>query len=1507
MTSPASSSAASPFTGFGQSGPQGSTSSQSAKTAPIKEQSYLEATPVIYPTIVPLEWSFPLIYRSKADNNDLGSNKVESATGGPGPDLQASAATPSFTQGPPSGIPPYLAAETPASLPAGPSPGNTSSFSTAGQAGNHIQKPWRIRWASYKAKTEVTVPSTESPMSPAPIRTGRASAISTPRAGLLQVPHVYGNSPLNPISPTGSIFDKGKSRARAASDASRKSGITHYSERSRHKKRRLHGSASSLDGDSSEALLRAYYGEARQAEYDSTLEALADQKRFSALKPLLNGKRHFLRSASPTRSSDTTADGMPAERPKMISYDSVIQHGLLPERLATIDRARSMASQTGPKPRVGESRLYTFSLTSPDLDLSEYTGLDEANAYPDLEPEASGTFTASDLFPTLYNDNGIYTPPSSMHPASIHPIPSAAALSSGQNGSYGKVPFFLSSLNISSSSNTEAVAASDAFLKAVEEHILGAIQKSYHPAAGPTIAELTSGREEAPKSSKWPPSAGVICGHGILYPSNGPQSLANPETATMSRTLDTCPSLPVTSVFLHCRAQLTAADVRVSAQMQNSTLQAITVPPGKAEAPPSPLPPKYGLSASISGPYLKKGDIVLICPMSLPAVFLRWYGVTSDKVSRKQAAIERETTHIRRADILNCMVDVAVDISADEAWLLCSFGRGHDIVWPASLALQRGCRLQTQQGPCQIRRKTLTTRVKSSISKASSRTLRKLYFRTRASASADLVAASLNHIEQQNIVKTEERRDRAEKSMMGMTGDSETSHKATEASTKTQSRSLEGEQSGETANTQLEAEQSQSREASPIYDSASLLNGLGCPTLESISQALDELAGPEPEITADLAPRPAILVDDVLNISDDTTQQCHKENGGVYPTPQSGPSSTNHLPLDAQESRDMAGRSTEIASFPGLDGSRTIVDILGDFTWPGYADDGRGPSGPVSSRPTSSGGGGYAPKGVFDDPSTFDLFDSAGLTEEDFSFFDSPIPSSMLEHSHSLPNTFDFHDDKLQAIHAITADDLASFVQTGPVDHFGHLMPRGAGQLVPVQPSTLQDLPGTSFNGEAATPSDNTSAVSQTEIHATSSPFHRTAILHTTPRVDLAPGKMPNMDSQQQDIAADTVPPKYHLSLSTDRNFDVSASARNRIVDAGSVRTLKSFGPVKFRLPSASLSMTSCSLGEHRPAWGKEEYLRQQQEKRALRIKYAYLKPAKAALTYRDTECLSRHWHEDDHLTLTSSGSTYETSSDSDSDGLKSSPDLDADREQLSLPIKDLLATTLLFSLGTSIQNALAMPVHETQSAPDRSKEASAKVSRGEKEAIATIFFQHTIENIDFRERHHSQFVEPSQSLAVSPAYPVLPNAGVCKRLVNVQATEIAVSRQDAIATVSLAAVRNWPRLGLKPHNGPKDIQAVVIAPLLLVDRIVESALADWLHSVTATWEVRLAEEFWHLWLAKFSCTVARIRKTFHRTYRRMFLQTRLRVRLLGGERRLADRSSKDQYVLFIRNRQNLS
>lgn len=1457
MASPStSSSAASPHPGPSSAGNATQASGPGpAKTATSRDQAYLEAIPVIYPKIVPLEWSIPLIHRPRGETNDLGSLKSSSSVASAAETAAASLSTPSGAPGLPARLPSYLSSEIGVSTPAStalplPSPGNTSALAAAtaatGQSIIQLQKPWRIIWASYKAKDEdPNAHRSEHANSPSTVPHDQRSTMSTPQPGLLQVPRTaldYSFPGTASPASVGQSHKRKTGRARAASDASRRSGSTHASTH-RHKKRRTFGHSEKDEDESPEAVLSKHFGEEAHHEYMQMIQAMEDPSRRLRIKALFDGKRRFLK-LTPSSQTLHKTDETQRDAASDLANNPLLQSGHLPQRLAYVQPGPSFSSKNG-KEKEEAALLYTFSMTSSDLDLSDYTGLDEANAYPDLELEASGTFTASDLFPSLYNDNGIYTSPSSMHPASIHPIPAAAALGAGQSGRYGKTPFFLSSLNISGSSNQEAIAASEAYLRAAETYTLDSIRLVYNPNT-PRSAVDSQGKAEtaSPQTSTF--GRGVRCDYGLLYPSLLPEDVTEPYPLSESN-----PSVRNSSVssspFISCQAHFTAVDLRLSVQVQQVKLRGI------------PEHRENSLTAKKSSMNNGARDLsrqpVLLCPQSVPAVFIRWYGEASNTVSPKQAEAEKLLIAEAAPKIVSLLQDYGCNDPVDftgEKWALCALNDSLESAWPISLIVRLAGSPSSVLEEPSLRVNEFSSKryARSAIAKASSRISRKLYFQPPKARSAELSAATASYIEQYNREKAKDRRDRAEKLVANKAVELPDSDIKSGSGLKSEVKADEpGEvqRSSMQVDVELPKQQAKVTYESLRPDSPRILNDLGCPTIGTITSALDSLLGPEQASPSPASEQPSILVGDAPVNGAAPTGTHGIDAGAVYPTPQSGPNSTNQASTGTAEYQETHEASAIQAFSPSHQANRSLTDIFQDFAWPNYTETSLAPSIRVPSRPQSAGGGAaFGPKGVFDDPSTFDFFDSAGLTEEDFSFFDSPIPSD-LPIDNIAQQPLPDQNQQLPDLPAITADDIASFVNTtGPVDHFGHLMPRGESITQVTQAGSTNET----FDYDDDSGSKDAVIIVHTRGRGRSQsndgrnhhmrfhdPEDEASILH----LGRASPQYLDEPARQEPILY-----KYQVPIVAmgPDSFSMSPFLEKDVL----FRLKTAFGPISFLLPSPPSSTDSYNSTEYSDETRKpDSCLIDQKRERANRMRAALSRPHRASESVQKPAQEVRTWHD----AASPVGDYFDSSSDSSS---ASSSDEHSD-DTAPAWTKRLIPAKTPRAAGALPIYALYAPGHLRHPprkaiipslipARDRSKDETTKVNRGEKEAIATILFQHTIENIDFRERQRIKPPTLYRAFQLSVTKTLLPSSATSRKLAKASPTAIGAYHQNVITKMSISALKAWPKLGLKPHNGTKDVQAVVIAPKLLLDDAVRLAIPAWLESVSHAWRVRITVRF---------------------------------------------------------------
>lgn len=1423
MASPStSSSTASPHPGQSAASSGGQLpGSAHPKMDSLRNGSYLEPIPLNYPKIIPLEWSFPLVHHVRTETTDSGSLKTTISAGPLADDFPSNANTPSLSSNLsarlPANVVTDLGVQTPsAAIAPVPSPAITSTISGANQAIVQTQKPWRIMWASYVMKAQDPA-TADQPASPnEPNRNTRESVRSTPHSSeFLQVPQSQPSNQLPEQKPSHEIITDRKkltSRSRAGSSASRRSNDSPASVGQRPRKKRHRDGPPDLRSDSPDFLLGQYNGKERQSQYKQAIENLIRPTRTSRLDPLLAAKKRFLTRDESARKVDLSQD-MQTDAVDSASDDLLCQHGRLPQRLALIEAGQASLPSKAPENKDDTPRLYTFSMTSPSVDLSEYPGL-EANIFAGLELEASGSFTASDLFPALFNDNGIYTAPTSMHPASIHPIPSAAALGPGQ------APFFLSSLNISSSSNREAVTASEAYLKAVEAHVLDAVQKSYNPNEQPINEHMHD--EAATKLSRYQAyGPGVRCGEGIIYPTLTHKLSAASEGSTPTSFQGEDDTAFPCSPFLSCHAHFTAADLRVAINIRNVDYGS--------------FPGAFGNEHSAAGlvpgfrPQKKEGRLVVLCPTRVPAIFARWYGEPSETVSRKQAAAEQAEV----ADAVPLFADLLGehgsslyhDVGGDR-WALCTLSSNVEVVWPGSLLLcrRRSTHRHSHASTAEkLSRPILPDRMRSTMAKASPRVPRNLYFRPFRDRSGDLAAMTVKYIDFFNQEKVKDRRTKAEKQLAEQSSSSVSSDlHENPPSEQTQTISSErGSMQVVSGPSQDDFSPDSRQCGTDAGNTDRLVNELGCPTIDTISSVLDSLldsAVDTPQGSGGiLSPHGSGMTGASV---DQESTHCKAADGSmIYPTPQSGPNSANQASAAPAGTTDAFEGSARPTS-PLQNESRSLADILGDFTWSNYTD-GLAPLQQATSRPVSSSGGAgaYGIRGVFDDPSTFDLFDSGGLTEEDFSFFDSPMAADI-----SLPqSSTHFVPQEPLDLTEITADEIASFVNTaGPIDHFGHLMPQSdQGLLVkPIQPNDPSGPDTTQF--EARQLQDFGS-------YEAATPFSGAEIISTAA----------GWDSVHTKISPPTAR-KYHVRCAD----PFSGGTQLEQIICSSQSSLQAilrspFGPIRLLLPSPHLPDSASCLKNGNSQENENDALSTYNGMplRAERIRAAISGPPLSTRNGEDVFSSKRDWQAAELPVESSSDESIYASSDEDCAAwvdkrLHRPVRARSPKHARRLSPKSLLELAFFYHLPNQDESPAA-EVHA------RNKEGPVKINRGEKEAVATIFFQHTIENIDFRERRSIEVRGASALAQLSCAIIPFGSPKLSRKLASALPTEIAAYHRHALTTLSISALRSWSKLGLGPRNGVKDVQAIVVAPKDLLDDTSRSALGDWLKRVGAIWQVR--------------------------------------------------------------------
>lgn len=1437
------------------------------------------------------------------------------------------------------GAPGVLAAAFPTASPANAPSVNTAASQTLTQ---QTQKPWRIRWACYKAKAEdqYRTPKSLALYNP-PIRSpyvsvtgglaeatppfsasagGRTSMASTPASThLLRIPHTLPNSSIahrialsSPANSSTSAQKRtGKGRDRAFSHTSKQSGggndndLTSGNGARPHKKpKRSRSRAPPQHGSDADlhSRMRKLFGTEHTKEYQQISDLIKECRSRPSPDVLQIRKQQYLRGISPSRAAktaSTTAAASSSMKAGQASYDQPLKGeaflrpyptaepfvpGILPERLAIINRASTISAEGLSETQNADSTtqsekgktvcsdplLYLFSIanTTP-LYQTEGTEPDELfETCEDMHLESSGTFTASDLFPSLFNDNGVYTPPSAMHPAPVHPMSSAASLTAGQSSASNKVPFLVSSFNVWSSSNKEAVSASEAFLKAAENHILTGLAQSYHPDIQIPTNTVKS-TQNFDKSNQQPQltlhSHPIKMGHGIIYPSTIGPSL--PRHSHVNRSDDghissASESQQQKALYLSCSSWFTAADLRIGVNPSRVNFTSLLrLSQGQVDRKNT-----FFRTAQLQNNRITKGQVVVLCPMALPVIFLRWYGRPGENVSRVQSEGERASIPLMRQDFLTMFEDqdgLSNDACGEsDSWILCTFGEGLDIVWPASQVVMAHPQNHSATETPTTWRKRLPSRIRYATAKSSSHLPRSLFFQTRSSRNTKLVAASAAYIEKQSKERERERREKAEKALndssnwVGNPPPSDQLHAEQE-----REHVIHQHQAHPQANTERDAVSDEpvtvGDEAADLTKSSNLPTAhYMAPTYESVLALLDSIPGIDEGDEAEdrsrrvLDSNPAIQVDGIqiqFPEGSDVSEVHQQYPAALYPTP----INSNSQPSMNTGSTE-AGASEPRPPSPPRAANKSLAEIFNDFSWTNYSEGNPTSYKQQTSRPSSSYGYGQQNM-TFDEQASFGLFDTVGLTDEDFSFFDSPdagiaatlseVPADTAQHSRIVT----------QNTSNISADDLASFVRTsGPVDHFGHLMPK-----TPFDMSKSQSQ-GMSFGTadpllDFNTPASTNSGPYSFDIAAFGSPIPQATFAQ-----DVTPTQDSNIDQLHNDVFGIRI--ASGLSGPTEVGGDAQSDSPSQIKYSTSHQAAYTeqgtpshrdpalpsesmFTPLRFLPPSLPTlySIASDNLMEEKRTenlFCAEDTCSQHMLARATHLKASLTRvssqhPDNAGPLLH----VKRPWQRDLAAPVENLSST---SSSTDSENSGESPDTETELPVHSSPMVHSIPPKLFSLLSTTFTQLLPRLLDERpdQSAGDVSGEHLARINRGEREAVATIFMQHTLENIDFRERQ--LYAYRGEANNRTPHVLGFSRAGWAnaQKLVRAAPSDIDVRRNHAVTEVSLSALKNWSRLKLVPHSGPKDTQALVLVATSILDETVKAAIQTWLHKVAETWEV---------------------------------------------------------------------
>jgi hypothetical protein len=133
------------------------------------------------------------------------------------------------------------------------------------------------------------------------------------------------------------------------------------------------------------------------------------------------------------------------------------------------------------------------------------------------------------------------------------------------------------------------------------------------------------------------------------------------------------------------------------------------------------------------------------------------------------------------------------------------------------------------------------------------------------------------------------------------------------------------------------------------------------------------------------------------------------------------------------------------------------------------------------------------------------------------------------------------------------------------------------------------------------------------------------------------------------------------------------------------------------------------------------------------------------------------------------------------------------------------------------------------------------RATKGEKEAVATVFFQQAAENPHFRRRLSIVKARNSRLRPdTSHAHIALDQLAPALSLDAIPSTSVGVVCHSAVMKMSASALHFWNKIGLRPYSGPKYARIIVLAASSIATEEVQSALQPWLEDLSIAYKVRL-------------------------------------------------------------------
>ena len=943
----------------------------------------------------------------------------------------------------------------------------------------------------------------------------------------------------------------------------------------------------------------------------------------------------------------------------------------------------------------------------------------------------------------------------------------------------------------------EARQASEIFILAVRKHLLDDTLEKCHP-------------ENVDR--------GLSCGDGIVWPA--------------AQSTDSHQRDPYTKgLYLSYDIQFDHVGMVVNAFLRAVDFRYMGIPSS---------------SVSTRRACLNIGEAVTLCPLAVQATFVRWYGLQSpDQASKKQAEREQVNIGVLATDFATQLAESCKGENGQvegAVWALCKIGE-QDIVWPSNYCLISSIREDQTTKYTSSEKGCLPTRRYPHASPSS------LNLMSRRQRMEQLAERTSNYIELQSRERERERKEKLDRTQHTPAHPTAASTPAT-VSTPTPSAGLVASPAFgsmtspaglQPINSPMQRHMSSGTSPATLEDTASTHSttkptipqiaasqrktpgshcrdlALGVPTLASLEAMLPAAAPLSPPMQAASTGHSASGME--LDVSNSKDQH-------LYPTPQST--------SIEQVSTSMENPSTSDSTSSGVPNLNAVTsasklgtndDDFDDFFWNSY------PSGDMSF---GSGGGGNELNSFLDN--NLDMFDS-GITEDDFSFFDTPsLPVSVSLQPHGVPAP------------RLVEDPLQFITSLNTVNHFGHLMPSGDSPVAfashPIR-SPDHDPSATSALSSTLTPTNLFSS----ESLLVGAPASLEPPRHFAGVETIGQGRMsPSVAASEVPLyTPTTVEPfnsivEIHQSMECKYTVDLQLSNGALLTSHCPKYPLQvsAYTPLPFGLHHIDsderfFAKTGkfCTFLQPRHEEEAEDLIQMHRKAKAQALR------ARADLKKgRDTsqsKQLGRNWtpqKELAELTFEDSSSASDSSSEVESIGWNSL--YEASPYPPSTP---LIAGSVVGPALLGIRSLLleVPPVPEKRVLDERPSE-KVKLSKGEREALATVFAQQYLENVDLRDRILE--TTPHFSLAPSMSPPLPLSFQPSTKLTKTQETFISVFCHSAIMQMSTSALRFWTKIGLQPSSGPKDVRAFILAASSLVHESLGKAVEPWLEKLAFNYQV---------------------------------------------------------------------